>query len=266
MPPFGAEPAGGVDLGRGRPERAEDGARGEVAVVGRDGPEQVVVGRRRGEPGRGDACGVGQAVTHVPAVDPDVGEPLGGRRCSRTGAAFPVVLVGVHQVVQLERQGDQLQRVEPVAELVLQAPQQSLDVERKASERAAVGRSGQVDAQAVRDHPGPRQLAAGHRAAGHAVRQRVADRHQRVRGGGRAGIRQRHAQRRIRIARPNPVGDIDRSAGVRPALPTVRAGPASPCDPASPDTRPPLRNRAPAVSSAVAGVVVTCRAITAVSA
>ena len=188
----GAQPGRGVDLRGGGSVGGEHGARGQVAVVGRNGAEQVVVRGRARQPGGGKAGRVGQAVAHVPAVDAEVGVADVGGWGDAALAAFPVVLVVVGQPVQGEGELDELERVEPVAELVLQAPQQTLDVERQPTQRPGVGRYRQVDLQAAGHDGGPGQVGVEHRSAGQAMGQRVADGDQAVLGGG-SGRRRRTA-------------------------------------------------------------------------
>ena len=88
--------------------------------------------------------GGGQRVAHVPAVDRDVVVARrGGGRCG-TGAAFPVVLVGVDNAVEHDRQADPLEQTDVLTERLLHLAKHRLDVERQSVERPAVGREGEI--------------------------------------------------------------------------------------------------------------------------
>ena len=211
-PAVGAEPARRRHLGGVDAEGGEHGVGGDVVVAGRLDAEQVVVPSARAAGGR-PCRGVRQRVADVPAVDADVLIVDVRRRRVGPGTTLPVVLVGVDDAVQGERDAHPLEHAHVIAELVLQLAHQRLDVQRQAVERPAVARHGEpAEAEGGGDLGRPRQRRVEHGAAGDAVGQRVAHGHEpvgRIGGhGGQAwgGVAEVDTERRVGDPRRRHVG------------------------------------------------------------
>ena len=144
-----------TDLGGRGTERGQHGRSGDVVVVIGLGPEKVIVRRVAGDIGQSPRRGRGQAITHIPPVDAHVLIAQIGARGPAAIASFPVVLVGVGEAMQLKRQPDHLQQVKRVPELVLQAAQQLLQVQRQPVKRTPVNRDDEICSQGPRDQGGP---------------------------------------------------------------------------------------------------------------